>query len=130
MLAAVLLSVDSSASHKSDVCQYFTKDKERKKAKCQLCSKKLAFHNGTTNLREHLMNRHSGSYKGDGAKKEKQGTLQAFARPKCYFEARTKEITDRVANFVALDMRPVRVVEASSLKVMETNCSKQPSSQH
>ena len=121
MLAAVLLSADSSASHKSDVWQYFTKDKERKKAKCLLCSKELAFHSGTTNLREHLMNRHSGSYKGDGTKKEKQGTLQAFARPKRYFEARTKEITDCIANFVALDMRPVRVVKASSLKVTETN---------
>ena len=55
------LSADSSASHKSDVWQYFTKGKERKKAKCQLCSKELVFHSGTTNLREHLMNRHSGS---------------------------------------------------------------------
>ena len=52
-LAAVLLSADSSASHKSDVWQYY---KEHKKAKCQLCSKELVFHNGTTNLREHLMN--------------------------------------------------------------------------
>lgn len=58
---AVLLSADSSASHKSDVWQYFTKGKERKKAKSQLCSKELAFHSGTTNLREHLMNRPSGS---------------------------------------------------------------------
>jgi len=47
------------------------KTKNTKKAKCLLCSKELAFHSGTTNLREHLMNRHSGSYKGDGAKKEK-----------------------------------------------------------
>ena len=78
-------TADSSVSHKSDVWQYFTKDKECKKAKCLLCSKELAFHSGTTNLREHLMNRHSGSYKGDGAKKEKQGTLQAFARPKALF---------------------------------------------
>ena len=58
--------------------------KECKKAKCQLCSKELAFHSGTTNLCEHLMNRHSGSYKGDGEKKEKQRTLQAFASPKRY----------------------------------------------
>ena len=79
------LSADSSANHKSDVWQYF--NHERKKAKCQLCSKELAFHSGTTNLHEHLMNRHSGSYKGDGVKKKKQGILQAFARPKrCQFE--------------------------------------------
>ena len=37
------------------------------------------FHSGTTNMCEHLMNRHSGSYKGDGEKKEKQRTPQALA---------------------------------------------------
>ena len=37
------------------------------------------------------MTGHSGSYKGDGAKKEKQGTLQSFARPKHCSEARAKE---------------------------------------
>ena len=69
------LSADSSASYKPDVWQYFTKDKECKKAKCQLCSKELAFHSSTTNFREHLMNRHSGSYKGDRAKKREAGEL-------------------------------------------------------
>ena len=54
------------------------------------------------------MNRHSGSYKGDGAKKEKQGTLQAFA----------KEITDRIANFVVQDMRPVYVIEGQGFLKM------------
>ena len=81
-LAAVLLSADSSASHKSDVWLMFYKRQRPQKTKCELCSKELAFHSGTTNLREHLMNRYSGSYKGDGTKKEKQRTLQAFARPK------------------------------------------------
>ena len=84
-LAADLLSADSSAGHKSDVWLMVYKDKDRKKAKCQHCSKELAFYSGTTNLREHLMNRHSGPYKGDGTKKEKQRTLQAFARPTRYY---------------------------------------------
>ena len=61
-------SADSLPSLKSDVWNYFTKDKERKKAKCQLCSKELAFHSGTTNLRDHLMSRHSGTYKNEGGK--------------------------------------------------------------
>ena len=103
--------------------QYFTKDKDRKKAKCQLCSKELAYHSGTTNLREHLMNKHSGSYKAQDAKrgsKDKQGTLpQTFSKPKRCSDGRAKEITDRIANFVALDMRPVRVVEGEGfIKMM------------
>ena len=44
-----------------DIWNYFIKDKECKKAKCLLCLKELTFHSGKTNLREHLMNRHSGS---------------------------------------------------------------------
>ena len=98
MLATVLLC--------QQILLMFTKYKERKKAKCQLCSKELAFHSGATNLREHLMNRHSGSYKGDGAKKKKQGTLQTFAGAKRCSEARAKEITDRIANFVICRIIP------------------------
>ena len=87
-------------------------------------SKELAFHSSTTNLRENLMNRHSSCYKDDGAKKERQGTLQLFARPKHCSEARAKEITDHIANFVAQDMTPVHVIEGNfkclnSLKVTE-----------
>ena len=64
------------------------------------------------------MNRHSGSYKGDGAKKEKQGALQAFAGAKRCSEARAKEITDHIANFVALDMRPVCVLDGQGFLKM------------
>lgn len=113
-------AADSSANLKSDVWNYFTKDKDHQKAKCQLCSKDLAFHSCTTYLRDHLLNWHSGTYKGDGGRKEKQGTLlHTFARPKHCFEARAKEITDRIASFVAQDMRPVGVVEGQGfIKLM------------
>ena len=106
---------ESSVSHKSDVWKYFSKDKDRKKATCQLCSKELAFKSGTTNLREHLMSKHCGTYKSQSTKcasKEKQGTLlQTFSKPKRCSNARAKEITDHIANFVALDMRPINAVE-------------------
>ena len=68
---------EPSVSHKSDIWKYFSKDKDHKKAKCQLCSKEFTFHSGTTNLREHLMSQHGGHYKTQDTKcgsKEKQGT--------------------------------------------------------
>ena len=39
----------------SDVWRCFEKIKEEKKAKCILCLRKLAYHRGTSNLREHLV---------------------------------------------------------------------------
>jgi len=60
------------------------------------------------------MTGHSGSYKGDGAKKEKQGTLQSFARPKHCSEARAKDITNRIANFVVMDMRSICALKETS----------------
>ena len=53
--------------------------------KCQLRSKELALHSGTTNLREHLMNRHSGSYKGDGAKKKEAENSSSIHKAKALF---------------------------------------------
>ena len=70
--------------------EIFTRDKERKKAKCQLCSKELAFHSGTTNLREHLVSKRSREYKTDSkSETKKQETLfQTLTKPKCCSEAR------------------------------------------
>ena len=81
------------------------------------------FHSDTTNLHDHLVNRHSGTYKGDDGKNEKQGMLlQSLARPKHCSEARAKEITNSIAKFVAQDMRPMRDVEGQEfIKVDSTS---------
>jgi len=39
----------------SDVCKFFEKKKEAKKAICTVCGKALAFHGGTSNLHDHLL---------------------------------------------------------------------------
>ena len=48
----------SSARVVSDMLEFFEKNAEAKKAKCRLCSEELAFHGGTTNLRDHLLKVH------------------------------------------------------------------------
>lgn len=75
-------SAASSASHKSDARNYFTKDK---KAKCQLCPKELVFHSGTMNFHDHLMNTHSGTYKGDGGKKRSRNVPSYVCKAKVLF---------------------------------------------
>jgi len=90
-------SAHSSASHKSDILQ---KRKNTRKPNVGYAQRSLCF-----------IAAQQICYKGDGVKKEKQGTLQSFARPKHCSEARAKDITNRIANFVAQDMRPIRMVE-------------------
>ena len=54
----------------SDIWQYFVKKKEERKAQCKVCGKELAYHGGTSNLREHLCNIHPLKYSGSGHSSE------------------------------------------------------------
>ena len=68
------------SSGKSDVWKYFDKCADGKKAECKLCSKVLAYHGGSSNLRSHVQGQHPLKYKNKQASstekgKEKQVTL-------------------------------------------------------
>ena len=67
LMATILVPQQDS---RSDVWTWFVKCDGRKKAKCNLCGKKLAFHGGTTNLQEHLLAKHSLDYKYKGKEDE------------------------------------------------------------
>jgi len=94
----------------SDVWKFFEKKKEAKKAKCTVCGKELAFHGGTSNLRDHLLKMHPLSYQ-----KPQRGSIDTFLKPRQCSEARIKEITERIASILALDLRPLRTVEWAKL---------------
>ena len=65
---------------RSDVWTWFVKCDGRKKAKCNLCGKKLAFHGETTNLQEHLLVKHPLDYKYKGKEDGSQKKLDVNAR--------------------------------------------------
>ena len=104
------------SSGKSDVWKYFNKSTDGKKAECKLCSKILAYHGGTSNLRTHLQGQHPLKYQRQQESsiekgKMKQETLASMFKPQACTESRSKDITDRIANMIALDMKPIRMVE-------------------
>ena len=107
-------SPGSSTSMKSDVWKYFEKT-ESSKAKCTLCFKQLSYRGGTTNLRDHLTSQHPLNYKHQPGSK-KQATLDLFSKPRRCPESRAKEITDRIVNMLALDLRPVYMVECEGFR--------------
>ena len=97
----------------SDVWKHFIKMKETRKAECKICQKKLAYHGGTTNLRENLVKVHPLVYKQESPK---QLFLQSCMRPKFCSPARTKAITDKIVRMIILDLRPICVVECSGFR--------------
>lgn len=97
---------------RSDVWEHYELVEGGKKVKCLLCNppKEIAYHGGTTNLREHLASQHPLDYKKDAAK---QTSLLDFSKRSRCSEARAKQITELITDMVILDMRPLRLVEGA-----------------
>ena len=103
----------------SDVWNYFVKKKEEKKAQCKLCGKQLAYHGGTSNLRDHLTNIHPVKYQPQGCSsmsKSKEGPMDRMFKTKCCSNTRSKEITDKIVNMIVMDTRPIRMVECEGFR--------------
>ena len=94
----------------SNVWDSFLKLPEKNKGKCKLCSKELAFHGGTTNLRDHLIAKHPLTLPRNINKPTSQNIL-LFIQPTWCNEAKAEGISERVSEMIAMDMRPIQMVE-------------------
>ena len=88
---------------------------EPKKVRCKLCvppiTTVLAYHGGTTSLKNHLTSRHPDKYQEKAGPSHQQHSLESFVRStKCSAE-RAEAITQRIVEMVARDLRPISVVE-------------------
>ena len=103
-----------SGSERSDVWKFFEKTGS-KNITCKLCAKaakQLAYHGGTTNLRDHLLRVHADKYKPTKGM-DSQQTMDTFVR-KCS-GARTKVIDELVLDVVTMDLRPIAIVEGAGM---------------
>ena len=57
--------------------KYFDKSADAKKAECKHCSKVLAYHGGTSNLRSHLQGQHPLKYENKQASSTEKGKERA-----------------------------------------------------
>ena len=114
----------STTTGRSEVWKHFIKVKEGTKAMCTLCSKGLAYRGGTTNLRQHLTSQHPLRYNHQTPTKKdeasKQTTLDVFSKPRSCPNVQPKEITDRIVNMIALDLRPIHMVECEGFRNLLT----------
>ena len=105
-----------SGSEKSDVWKFFEKTYSKNvHVTCKLCrkaAKQLAYHGDTTNLQYHRLHVHADKYKPTKTM-DSQLTMDTFVR-KCS-GARTKVIDELVLDVVAMDLRPLGVVEGGGM---------------
>ena len=106
---------------KLDVWRYYDKIDGAPKAKCTVCNKDFLYRGGTTNLRVHLQAKHSLIYETPKPKEDlpstsKQTSLCGFSKPQHCTEARASAITKRIATMIAIDLRPIRVVEGEGFQ--------------
>ena len=105
---------------RSPVWAYFETVGE-KKVRCKLCvppaTTTLAYHGGTTSMQSHLSSHHPDKYAGESSKEsQSQRKLDSFVHAKKCPAERAEEITRRIAEVVARDLRPISIVEGAGFK--------------
>ena len=77
---------------------------------CTDCDKHLSYHGGTTNLSNHLNQVHG--LQNPGNPTTPQRRMDGFIKARRNLSAdRSAEITKKIAEFIAKDMRPLGIVE-------------------
>lgn len=103
---------------KSDVWNYFQKVGP-KRVSCQLCSKQMAYHGGTTNIRDHLIFIHPKDFKLDHSSATSASTsLDNFlSKSKCPPSC-SRHITELITDMVARDLRPAAIVKGEGFRAL------------
>ena len=99
-------SSKSSRHNRSDVWQYFTKEGS-KNVICTLCSSKFAFHDGTSNLQNHLQRSHSTIYVHDTG----QPKIKSVIKVQKVSPAQAKTLDNLIVGLTIHDLRPAQMVE-------------------
>ena len=118
----------AAKNRKSPVWEFFKepesvdkngRSKATKVVPCKLCDQVLADGGGTTNLLNHLQSRHPEEYKRcrspESQKSSSKQTSLSGIFKTCTAQ-HAASISDRIADFVAMDLRPLSVVEGQGFK--------------
>ena len=99
-------------AQKSFVWKFFELSEDRKTSMCTLCRNSLAYHGGTSSMRNHLKLVHKKSADGnDGLPTSRQQSLTEFRRSSTVLgHGKYELITKSLAMMCAVDLRPQNIV--------------------
>ena len=109
---------DTTGRKVSDIWKHFSKSADKRKAVCSICDKELSYSGGTTNLRDHLEEKHSVKYSTTSKPTTLCTTMDDFVKRMKCSEACAKNITDRVSQMIVQDLRPIRIVECEGFRTL------------
>ena len=120
---------DSTSSKRSKIWVYFElleKDNENKiftRCKVNNCKEKLLFHNSTTAMIKHVESQHPEKFKEFQGKGSKTSNTQlTMNSEELKFKElgadKNKYITEAIAKFICLDMRPINIIEGQGFVQM------------
>lgn len=101
--------------YKSQVWKFFTK-KGEKSVTCNICNAGLSYHGGTSSMLQHLKRKHPCEYVVKPREKQKQKKLDIFAKKRACSTERAGMISDRIANVIIKDLRPINIVSGQGFQ--------------
>ena len=101
---------------RSDVWDHFVAENQTS-AKCKHCDATIRRHGNTTNLREHLIRRHSNVYQPTASTSAGSSSITSFFQKKIDPSGdKAKEITAHIANVCVKDLRPFSIVKDAGFR--------------
>ena len=103
---------------RSDVWGHFVAENQTS-AKCKHCDATIRRHGNTTNLREHLIRRHSNVYQPTASTSAGSSSITSFFQKKIDPSGdKAKEITAHIANVCVKELHPFSIVKDAGFRAL------------
>ena len=114
-------SSSSSTTCKSEVWIFLQKGSDPKQVTCSICHADLAYHGGTSSMKEHLKRKHPAEdstigKESSSSKSRKQARLDVFTKKRSCSPQRAAVISDLITQVIVKDLRPINMANGEGFQ--------------